>query len=329
MDVDALVASRKDSWDRLQALAVDRRLTGAEVDELIERYQEAGSDLSELRSHVGSNLAADRLSVILSTARLRITGTAGSLLQAVPRLLLIDVPAALYRVRWFALGAAVFTVTVGALFAIWALGDPLVLATYGDEQTREAYQQQFVDYYSENPAASFAGQVWTNNALIAALCIALGITGVGVPAILIQNAAGLGTSVAVLLSEGNAHLLQYLLPHGLLELTAVFWAAGAGMLLFWRLLVPGTRTRGQALAEEGRAIFVNVLGLAITLFVSWLIEAFITPAPLPWPLKIGIGVLALAAFLFIALFVGRRAAQRGSTGDLTEADAGARRLVAG
>ncbi len=54
-----------------------------------------------------------------------------------------------------------------------------------------------------------------------------------------------------------------------------------------------------------------------------------TPSALPVWVKIAIGVLALAAFLFYMLVVGRRAVRAGETGDLTEFEAGDRRVVAG
>ena len=57
-----------------------------------------------------------------------------------------------------------------------------MLAALGtEEELRQLADEGFVAYYSENPAASFAGAVWTNNAWIAAQCVAFGILGVWVP----------------------------------------------------------------------------------------------------------------------------------------------------
>ena len=39
---------------------------------------------------------------------------------------------------------------------------------------------EFERYYSEYAASHFAAQVWTNNAWVAALCIALGVLGLPV-----------------------------------------------------------------------------------------------------------------------------------------------------
>ena len=41
-----------------------------------------------------------------------------------------------------------------------------------------------------------------------------------------------------------------IMPHGLLELTAVFVAAGVGLRLFWAWVAPGDRTRSQSLAPR-------------------------------------------------------------------------------
>ena len=98
-----------------------------------------------------------------------------------------------------------------------------------------------------------------------------------------------------------------ILPHGLLELTCIFVAGGAGLRLFWTLLVPGPRSRGVALATEGRALMTVAVGLTGALAVAGVIEAFVTPAPMPWAVKITIGALALAALWVYTLVLGRRA----------------------
>ena len=98
-------------------------------------------------------------------------------------------------------------------------------------------------------------------------------------------------------------------------------------MIFWSWISPGARTRAQALAQDGRAFFTVVVGLVAALFVSGVIEGFVTRQEWPWPIKIGIGTIALAAFLVYQWVVGRRAARAGQTGDLEEYETGARRVV--
>jgi uncharacterized membrane protein SpoIIM required for sporulation len=330
MDLDAYTAARSADWDRLAQLAKKGRLDGKDADELIDLYQSGAADLSAIQTSAGSTAAGDRLSLALASARLRFTGAGANLFSQIPRFFVLELPAALYRIRWIVLGVTVFTIVVATLYALWITGNPDVLRNLGsDADLRRYVDHTFIDYYSNNPAASFAGQVWTNNAWIAAQCIAFGITGLWVPYVLIQNAVGVGTAAGVMFAYGRGDVMfSYILPHGLLELTSVFVAAAAGLRIFWAWIAPGARTRGQALAEDGRALFTVAVGCAISLFVSGLIEGFVTPSSLPVWAKIAIGALALAAFLVYMLVVGRRAVKLGETGDLAEFDAGARRIVA-
>lgn len=331
MDLDALASARHDEWERLDALARRRRLSGVEADELVDAYRAAASDLSLIQATMGDSRIGDRLSVTLSRARQRFTGAPEEPLRALSRFVWVSLPAALYRVRWLTLAVAAATAVVALLWAWWAAADPRVLAALGsDADFRRLAEQDFVDYYSENPAASFTGLVWTNNAWIAAQCIAFGITGVWVPFVIMQNAQNLGITAAVMFAydQGDTFFL-YIAPHGLLELTCVFVAAAAGLRIFWAWVAPGPKRRVVALAEEARALIGIAIGLAFWLLVSGVVEGFVTPAPWPWPVKIGIGALVLAAFLVYMLVPGRRAARAGETGDIGGFDSGARELTAG
>ena len=160
-----------------------------------------------------------------------------------------------------------------------------------------------------------------NNAWVAAQCIAFAILlGIPIPWVLFQNAANLGAVGGLMVHSGRADILFGLLtPHGLLELTAVFLAAAVGMRLGWMVISPGDRPRGQVLAEQGRAVVAAAVGVAAALLVSGLIEALVTPSPLPAAVRIGIGVAAESAFLAYVVVLGRRAERAGETGDLTDA----------
>jgi hypothetical protein len=54
----------------------------------------------------------------------------------------------------------------------------------------------------------------------------------------------------------------------------------------------------------------------VVLLISGVIEAFVTPSPLPTWARITIGAVAFVAFLAYVLFFGGRAARAGETGDL-------------
>lgn len=329
VDADALTDARRPEWERLDALSRQWRLSGAEVDELIVRYRAASADLAELKTSVGDSPQGAYLSTILAAARLRFTGAGENILAQTARFFALQLPAALYRIRWTTAVIALAFVLVVVISAAWIAADPSRIAALGTpEALRQYADEDFVDYY--RPMASFAGMVWSNNAWIALQCVLFGVTGLWPVWMLMQNAIALGAAAAVMAAHGRLDvMLLHILPHGLLELTSIFVAAAAGLHIFWSWAVPGRRTRAESLAAGGRALATVAMGLVFALLLSGVVEGFVTGSGLPWAVKIGIGALALGAFLLYMLLIGGRAAHRGETGDLVEYEAGTPTLTAG
>ncbi len=323
MDVDAFVLAHQAGWKRLDQLVKRRRrLTGAEVDELVDLYQRASTHLSMVRSASTDSVLVARLSALVARARSAVTGAHAPLWSEFIRFWTVSFPVVAYRAwRWWLVTGVLF-VAVAVLIAAWVAGDPEVRSALGTPaELDQLVNHDFADYYSENPAASFALRVWTNNSWVAAQCIAFAVLlGIPIPWVLFQNAANVGMMGGLMADAGKLDILFGLLtPHGLLELTAVFLAAAAGMRLGWTVIAPGDRPRSQALAEQGRAVVSVAVGLVVVLLVSGLIEALVTPSPLPTAARVGIGVLAEIAFLAYVIHFGRRAAKAGETGDLADA----------
>jgi uncharacterized membrane protein SpoIIM required for sporulation len=330
MDLDAFTAARREDWMRLAELARKWRYSGAEADEVINRYQAGASDLSVIRTTIGPSSQGENLSLSLSNVRRGFTGASVNVLEQLSDFFGIHLPAALYRVRWLTIAVAAATFLIAAVTGAWLDANPSYLLHLGTPAELKAYaDQSFVSYYSAHPDAAFAGQVWTHNATLTALCIATGFTGVGPIYFLIGNATELGQASAIVTQYGTAgHFYLYIAPHGQLELYSIFTGGAAGLMVFWAWVAPGGRTRLQALAEDGRAMFTIVIGLVISLAMSGTIEGFVTRQAWPWPIKIGIGTVALVIFLVYQWVVGRRAYRAGATGDLSEFEGGAKQLVA-
>lgn len=316
------VASHRGEWLRLEQLLKQarspRRMTGEDVDELVELYARVATHLSVVQSSGRDAALQARLSSLVARARGAVTGTRASAWSDVTRFLKVDFPAVLYRTRWWWLTVTAVWVAVAFAIGLYVEGDPGVQGQLAAPETiRSLVEQDFESYYSSAPAQDFAARVFTNNAFIAALEVALGILLVPVPYILYSNAENVGIAGGFLAANGRADLFfGLILPHGLLELTAVFIAGALGMKLGWTVIDPGQRTRTAALAEEGRALVTATLGIALLLLVSGLIEGFVTPSGLPTWARIGIGVLAEALLLAWVFVLGRRAVLAGETGDL-------------
>ncbi|MCH9816594.1 MAG: stage II sporulation protein M [Actinomycetia bacterium] len=318
-----IVAHRKPAWDRLAALTRQHRLTGAEVDEFVQLYRESSADLAQLQRLGAEAATLDWLTQTLGRARAKLANPAPSWRTEFAAFFLERFPLVLYRARYWWLAVSVGFLLVAGALAAWVAANPAVQqALLTDAETRELVNVQFEEYYSANPATSFAAQVWTNNVWAAAAALILGMVFV-LPAIWILwlNAANVGVIAGIMAANDRLDLFFGLItPHGLLELTAVFAAAAAGMRVGWALLAPGPRPRSQAAAQEGRAAALVALGLVVVLAISGVIEAFVTPSGLPTWTRITIGFVAWAAFLIYAIGLGRRAERNGVDPDDSQSD---------
>ncbi|MFE5741712.1 stage II sporulation protein M [Streptomyces celluloflavus] len=326
MDLDVFVMAHRAEWDRLEALLRrKRRLTGAEADELVTLYQRTTTHLSLLLSSAPDPALTGRLTSLVARARSTVTGARKASWRDAARFFTTAFPAAVYRLRHWWMPTAILSVVVAALIGWWIATHPEVQSAIGAPQDLRDMTRpggKYETYYSSHPAASFAAQVWTNNAQATALCLVLGaFAGLPVLWILFENMLNLGVGLGLMTSAGRLDtFLGLILPHGLLELTAVFVAAGIGLRLGWTLIDPGPRSRRTALAEEGRTALGVAVGLAAVLFVAGTIEGFVTPSGLPTWARIGTGIAAELAFLLYVYVLGGRAVRAGETGDVATAD---------
>jgi uncharacterized membrane protein SpoIIM required for sporulation len=330
VDTDAMIAAHREQWDRLGRLTRQRHLDAQEIDELIDLYQTTATHLSVVRSTNPDPGLTARLSVLLQRARLTITGARTPLWRHVRMFLWEDLPSALYQSRWtVALCGAITLALALATGLFLGLDDAARTLLIPESAQRELVQHEFVGYYFQGQATGFAANVWTNNAWIAVQAVVLGVTGAWPVWMLIQNGVNIGVSAGVLAAHGElGTFFVYILPHGLLEITAICIGAGAGLRLFRSWVRPGPVPRSWALASAARSMITVAIGLVEVLFVSGLLEAFVTPSGLPAPLRLGIGVACWALLLVYMLVRGRAAHRAGITGDLDEDTVGARVEVA-
>jgi uncharacterized membrane protein SpoIIM required for sporulation len=318
VDLDAYVAAHAEKWRRLETLTRRRHLSGPECDELVDSYQQVATHLSVVRSSAPDPSLVAYLSALLARARTRSSG-ARTMSWSTPLTFFGSTfPAALHRTwRWW-MGTMLLSLAVASVMTWWLLQHPQVESSLmSPREIEQLVNVEFERYYSEYAASHFAARVWTNNAMVAAMCLAFGVLGLPVVYLLLNNLLNLAVMASVMIRHDRGSLFfGLILPHGLLELTAVFVAAGVGLRFFWAWVDPGPLPRGQALAREGRTAAGVAVGLVAVLLVSGVIEAFVTPSGLPTWARIGIGVVAELAFLAYVFLAGRSAGRRGATGDV-------------
>ena len=189
---------------------------------------------------------------------------------------------------------------------------PAAMIARADEgAARQARGEGYVDV-PEIFMPLFSSTIIANNVQVTFFAFAGGIVlGLGTALILLINGVMLGGTAGVFHAKGlSLYLWSFVLPHGIIELTAICIAGGAGLLLGSAILIPGRRTRRDALVRRGREAVSLLGGTVVLLLLAGLIEGFISPSALPDAAKLAFG--ALTAVVLTAYLV---SAGRGATAD--------------
>jgi uncharacterized membrane protein SpoIIM required for sporulation len=336
VDIDLFIARNAPSWERLAQLTSQARhglsrLAPAEIDELVALYQRASSHLSHARTAYRDPGLTMRLTTLVSQASGVIYRGRSRPGRALREFFAWRFPAAVYQSgRFIAVSAALLLVPAVAI-GIWLANSDEALDLVAPEAAREAYlNEDFEDYYSSDSAANFATEVTVNNIQVAIQAFAGGIL-LCIPTafVLVLNGAVLGEAAGQFAAVGElGKFFGLVLPHGLLELTAVIIAGAAGLRMGWAIIAPGDRSRVEALGAEARRSVIIVLGLVVAFMVAGFIEGFVTGRGGSTALRVSIGVVAEVAFLSWIVVQGRTATARGLTGEVGELDRGWDELAA-
>lgn len=305
MHIDRFIAAHEGDWDRLAALAATarrdpRRLAPGELDELVRLYQRASGHLARARTAYDDAGLHARLTTVVADANAALYGSRPRAGTSLRRFFADAFPAAMWESRRFLAVAAAALLVPAVVVGAWLQASPAALdAAISPAQQVAVLESEFVDYYSSEPAEQFSLLVLANNIRVSLVAFALGCLAC-LPGVLVLafNGLNVGQIGGLFVDAGEpATFFGHIAPHGFLELTAIAVTAAAGLRVGWAMLAPGDRRRGDALAEEGRAAVVLLLGCVPVFVVAGVIEGFVTPAPLPLALRAFVGFVAWVAFL--------------------------------
>ncbi|WP_047983926.1 stage II sporulation protein M [Ornithinibacillus californiensis] len=149
-----------------------------------------------------------------------------------------------------------------------------------------------------------SAEIMTNNIQVAILAFASGITfGILTIYLLVFNGLLVGALAGLFWHYGMTYeFWAYIVPHGMIELTAIFIAGGAGLIMGYRLFVPGPYSRIYQLKYHGKRSVLLFLGTVPLFVIAGIIEGFITPAAISLEAKyIVAGITVIGMIAYIAL----------------------------
>lgn len=315
---DRFIDERKNAWQRLEDLLtlLDRsslrRLHREEVRELGHSYRRTASDLAIARAESRDPRVVNYLNSLVIRAHGRIyRADAAEGGGRIRRFFARDFPSTFRRTwRYTAVSFAVFALFFAMLF-VGTVRDPELSELVGvPPAAREMILERKPRWWERiNDANQIeASGIATNNIQVTFNAFALGaLFGLGTLLVLAFNGAHIGTVLALTHRAGYSHeLLTFMAGHGVIELTCIFIAGGAGLLFGTALLFPGDISRTDNLRLRGREAVQLIVGCVPLLAVAGLIEGFISPAAIPPAMKFSVAAATGAALYAYLLFAGRQ-----------------------
>ena len=297
MRVEQFVNNRQASWERLSDLIRRglRRMSADELDELGALYRAATSDLALAQRDFAQHPVAVYLNQLVGQAHAMVYRDEPLGWRRVARFFGVTFPRLYRQTLPFTLAAFGLFIAPALIAGVLAfrstaaaewlgLGDVLAHLESGSLWTDIPVAQRPF-------ASSF---IMTNNIQVSFLAFAGGVLlGLLTAAVMLFNGLSLGGVLGLSAQFGLAdELLDFIIGHGVIELSVIFVAGGSGLQMGWALLRPGPYRRRDALARAARVAVRLVAGCVPLLVVAGLIEGFISPSNLPFAVKAGVGLFS-------------------------------------
>ncbi|HEX4600857.1 MAG TPA: stage II sporulation protein M [Gemmatimonadales bacterium] len=277
---ERFVARKREAWDQFYqlAVAVERsgvsRLASDEIPAFAARYREVAADLARARTYGVDARVIDYLERVVSAGHNALYRTRGGRRAPLFRYVVRDFPGAVVQSWRYVLAAALlFLVPAGIGYAVLRAhperAEELVSPVMINRAEQAADRQgKGLGYAQSRPEdlPVLASAIISNNIQIAFWAFVGGIL-LGAPTVLVlvTNGLSLGMGFGLFVNyHAGGYLGTFVAGHGVLELTAIFIAGGAGFRLAGAVLVPGDRTRRDALVVEGK-VAARMIGAVVTL----------------------------------------------------------------
>jgi uncharacterized membrane protein SpoIIM required for sporulation len=311
------VQKREAHWARLEALVAACKgrdvsaLSNSDLRELAQLYRQTAADLATAREDPSSRRLAAYLNQLLGRAHNLVYagsrrdggGIVGFYRRTFPQT---------FRATWRYTALATAVLLAGAAAGvILALMSPGFQRFVLGGEMLETIERREMWTHSILPVKPLASAgITANNLSVSILVFASGmVAGIGTTLLLLMNGLLLGVVGTACYQAGmSLALWSFVVPHGTLELPAIFIAGGAGLIMARSLVVASDRPRIECIIEAARQALRLFGGVVPMLLVAGLIEGFVSPTGLAVSSKFAIG-LSMATLLALYLtFAGRMSA---------------------
>ncbi len=291
--------TRLEKWKRLEELTARvsryrlKNLSGEEVREFGRLYRRTAADLAIAREEVRDQRLVNYLNYLVARAHGAIYRSESSGFAVFVTFFRSEFPAVFRQTFKYTLTSfLIFMIPFAFAFALSFLDDG-----FADRLAPQlkrmiiAHENWTEAVNSANPVESTLIQ--TNNIQVTFIAFAGGVlAGLGTVYVVASNGLLIGLVMGLCFRYRFWDIPIFVSAHGVIELTAIFIAGGAGLLIGKALLMPGDLRRIDALTTNGLLAIKLILGTIPMLVIAGLIEGFISPAHISPVYKYAVSIVS-------------------------------------
>ncbi|QTL98314.1 stage II sporulation protein M [Iocasia frigidifontis] len=281
------------TWEKLESLSsiINKKgvksLSSKQVKDFLNIFKQCSHHLAYTRTHYPNSNIVSYLNNLVSKGHSHVYTVKKSSFRNFKNYIFSGFPELLKKNRIYLLGSLGFF-TLGIIISF-------LFVLYKPEQAYLFLPGDLVESIKANKLGGgewnyplMSSYIMINNITVALRAFVLGITlGLGTIYVLFFNGTMLGALTAlVYLYADPIKYWSLILPHGIIELSAIFISGAAGLIIAKSILLPGKYSRKHALIAASKQAVSLVIGVVFMLIIAGIIEGFFTPLDISNHLKL-------------------------------------------
>lgn len=305
MKEDKFIKENMNTWKYLEETAAKLKFSGFkklrkdELNNFISAYNITCGHLSYSRTYFGNTKTTEYLNKLVSMAHGYIYATNTSNFKKMVKFFFVDFPLLIKNnLGYFIASTSLFLAGMVIAFAYIMISSDNAPAFV--PQGLIDGINNFAGSGREWDNAITSSTILTNNIKVGIIAFVFGITlGIGTCYVLVFNGFMLGGAAALAYQKHiSVEFWSMILPHGVLELFAIFICGAAGLMIAKSIINPGIYSRKDTIIRYGKKAIYSLCCTIPIFTVAGIIEGYITPSALPEVIK-----LIFAMFTLILLMI--------------------------